>query len=113
MSKIEIGKKAPAFALEGTGGKWRLADAAGGPVVIYFYPRDNTPGCTQEGVAFAALYREYKKAKTSIVERRIEQLVQEAEGLGWNTPGSPRYVVNPTQRPLIEQDQLRLPAGRN
>jgi peroxiredoxin Q/BCP len=67
MSKIEIGKKAPAFALEGTGGKWRLADAAGGPVVIYFYPRDNTPGCTQEGVAFAALHREFKKAKTTLV----------------------------------------------
>jgi len=67
MSKIEIGKKAPAFTLDGTAGKWRLADAAGGPVLIYFYPRDNTPGCTQEGEAFAARYAEFKKAKTSIV----------------------------------------------
>jgi peroxiredoxin Q/BCP len=67
MSKIEIGKKAPAFTLDGTAGKWRLADAAGGPVVIYFYPRDNTPGCTQEGEAFVARYAEFKKAKTSIV----------------------------------------------
>ena len=58
MSKIEIGKKAPAFTLDGTAGKWRLADAAGGPVLIYFYPRDNTPGCTQEGEAFAARYAE-------------------------------------------------------
>jgi peroxiredoxin Q/BCP len=67
MSRIEIGKKAPAFTLDGTAGKWRLADAAGQPLVIYFYPRDNTPGCTQEGEAFAALHAPFKKAKTSIV----------------------------------------------
>jgi peroxiredoxin Q/BCP len=67
MSKIEIGKKAPPFTLDGTAGKWRLADAAGGPALIYFYPRDNTPGCTQEGEAFAALYPQFKKANTSIV----------------------------------------------
>ena len=67
MSKIEIGKKAPAFALDGTAGKWRLADAAGAALVIYFYPRDNTPGCTQEGEAFAALHPRFKKTKASIV----------------------------------------------
>jgi peroxiredoxin Q/BCP len=50
MSKIEIGKKAPAFTLEGTGGKWSLAMRRQ-HVVLYFYPRDNTPGCTQEGEA--------------------------------------------------------------
>jgi peroxiredoxin Q/BCP len=66
MSKIAIGKKAPAFALDGTAGKWRLADAAG-PVVLYFYPRDNTPGCTQEGVAFGSLHAQFKKAGASIV----------------------------------------------
>ncbi len=67
MTKVEIGRKAPAFTLEGTAGRWRLADAAGGPLVIYFYPRDNTPGCTQEGTAFAALHAQFKKAKTGIV----------------------------------------------
>ncbi len=58
-----------------------------------------------------ALLNKRQEAKTSIVERRIEQLVQEAEGLGWNTPGSPRYIVHPG--PRIEQDVLRGPAGRN
>jgi peroxiredoxin Q/BCP len=67
MSKIEIGRKAPAFTLDGTAGTWRLADATGGPLVIYFYPRDNTPGCTQEGAAFAALHGQFKKAKAVIV----------------------------------------------
>jgi peroxiredoxin Q/BCP len=67
MSKIEIGKKVPAFSLQGTGGKWSLADAAGKTSVIYFYPRDNTSGCTQEGADFAALHAQFKKAKTIIL----------------------------------------------
>jgi peroxiredoxin Q/BCP len=66
MSKIEVGKKAPQFTLEGTGGSWSLSDGAGGTVVIYFYPRDNTPGCTQEGEDFTAAYAQFKKAKTLI-----------------------------------------------
>jgi peroxiredoxin Q/BCP len=66
MSKIEVGKKAPRFALDGTGGAWSLEDAAGTNVVIYFYPRDNTPGCTQEGASLAAHHAQFKKAKTLI-----------------------------------------------
>jgi peroxiredoxin Q/BCP len=67
MSTIDVGKKAPSFTLEGTGGRWASSDAAGHPLVIYFYPRDNTPGCTQEGEAFAAAHAQFKKAKTLIV----------------------------------------------
>jgi thioredoxin-dependent peroxiredoxin len=66
MSKIDIGKKAPQFTLDGTGGSWSLSDALGGAVVIYFYPRDNTPGCTQEGADFAAAHTQFKKAKAQI-----------------------------------------------
>jgi thioredoxin-dependent peroxiredoxin len=66
MSKTEIGKKAPPFTLEGTNGTWSLKDAAGGALVIYFYPRDNTSGCTQEGLDFAALHDQFKKTKTLI-----------------------------------------------
>src|SRR5271170_1851833 len=67
MNTIVVGKKAPQFTLEGTGGKWSLGDAAGSAVVLYFYPRDNTPGCTQEGEAFAAAHAQFKKAKAAIV----------------------------------------------
>jgi thioredoxin-dependent peroxiredoxin len=63
MSKIEIGKQAPPFTLEGTGGTWSLENGKGAAVVIYFYPRDNTSGCTQEGLDFAALNAQFKKAK--------------------------------------------------
>ena len=50
---IEVGKKAPAFTLESSdGGKVKLSDLAGKLVVLYFYPRDNTPGCTVEAEGF-------------------------------------------------------------
>jgi peroxiredoxin Q/BCP len=50
---IEVGKKAPAFHLDSSdGGKVKLADYAGKIVVLYFYPRDNTTGCTLEAEGF-------------------------------------------------------------
>ncbi len=50
---IEVGKKAPAFTMESSeGGKVKLADFAGKVVVLYFYPRDNTPGCSLEAENF-------------------------------------------------------------
>ena len=67
MSTIEVGKKAPAFTLDGTGGKWSLKDADGAAVVLYFYPKDNTSGCTQEGLDFAALNSQFKKAKAVVL----------------------------------------------
>ena len=67
MSKIEIGKKAPQFSLEGTAGSWSLEDAKGTAGVIYFYPRDNTSGCTQEGLDFAALNAQFKKSKAMVL----------------------------------------------
>jgi peroxiredoxin Q/BCP len=53
MPLIEEGKKAPAFALKDQGGRTRrLSDYAGRPVVLYFYPKDDTPGCTREACDF-------------------------------------------------------------
>ena len=50
---VEEGKKAPAFTLaDDNGNKVKLADLKGGPVVLYFYPKDDTPGCTKEACAF-------------------------------------------------------------
>ena len=59
---IEVGKKAPAFTLESSdGGKVKLSDHAGKIVVLYFYPRDNTPGCTVEANDFNAAVPALKK----------------------------------------------------
>jgi peroxiredoxin Q/BCP len=53
MPLIDVGRKAPAFSLKDQHGKThRLADYAGKPVVLYFYPKDDTPGCTREACAF-------------------------------------------------------------
>lgn len=56
------GRKAPAFAMETTAGKRRLADYAGKYLVLYFYPKDDTPGCTQEALDFSAHAKAFEKA---------------------------------------------------
>jgi peroxiredoxin Q/BCP len=65
---VALDRKVPAFALPATGGgKWKLADAAGKTLVVYFYPKDATSGCTQEGEAFRDLYPKFRKAGVEIV----------------------------------------------
>lgn len=59
---IEEGKKAPAFTLTADdGSKVKLSDLAGAPVVLYFYPKDDTPGCTKEACAFRDRQKELTK----------------------------------------------------
>jgi peroxiredoxin Q/BCP len=50
------------FEAPSTGGTFRLSDHRGHPVVLYFYPKDNTPGCTAEGAAFRDLHGAFRKA---------------------------------------------------
>ena len=65
---VAPGRKVPAFSLPSTGGrKWKLADAAGRNLVVYFYPKDATSGCTKEGEAFRDLHAKFRKANTEIV----------------------------------------------
>jgi peroxiredoxin Q/BCP len=59
---VAIDKKVPDFTAEATGGKVRLSALKGRTVVLYFYPKDNTPGCTTEGADFAAAHRKFDKA---------------------------------------------------
>lgn len=60
---ISIGDKAPAFDLPTDGdGQIKLADLKGKTVVLYFYPKDSTPGCTTEGNDFTALHADFIKA---------------------------------------------------
>src|SRR5688572_6208157 len=60
---LEPGAKAPAFTLTSDSGqKVKLADFKGKPVVLYFYPRDDTPGCTREACAFRDLKKEMEQA---------------------------------------------------
>ena len=68
MSKITVGTKVPAFAARTTdGGTWKLSDAAGRKVVLYFYPKDMTSGCTVEAREFRDAAGDFKKAKAVVV----------------------------------------------
>jgi peroxiredoxin Q/BCP len=63
---IEVGKKVPDFTAEATGGPVKLSALKGKTVVLYFYPKDNTPGCTTEGQDFAAAYAQFLKAGAEV-----------------------------------------------
>jgi peroxiredoxin Q/BCP len=65
---VALDRKVPDFSLPATGGaSWKLSAARGRMLVIYFYPRDNTSGCTAEGVAFADLHGAFRTAGAEIV----------------------------------------------
>jgi peroxiredoxin Q/BCP len=66
--ELKVGDKAPAFTLPSDGGgKASLADFKGRKLVVYFYPRADTPGCTREAIDFSRLRADFKKAHTEIL----------------------------------------------
>ena len=72
MSLIDEGKKAPAFTLKDQSGtKHSLSDYAGRPVVLYFYPKDDTPGCTTESCDFQARLPAFEKVKAAVLGMSI------------------------------------------
>lgn len=64
---VELNKKVPDFSAEATGTAFKLSALAGKTVVLYFYPKDNTPGCTTEAQQFSALHQEFAKGNAVIV----------------------------------------------
>jgi peroxiredoxin Q/BCP len=67
-TELEVGAKAPAFTLpRDGGGNVSLRDFKGRNLVIYFYPRADTPGCTRESIDFSRLKAEFNKTKTDIL----------------------------------------------
>ena len=65
---LEIGTKAPDFTLpDKDGNPVSLSDFAGKKVVLYFYPKDNTPGCTRQACAFAGAYEEFKTLDAVVI----------------------------------------------
>ena len=65
---LEVGMKAPEFTLPAQDGNpVSLSDFAGKKVVLYFYPRDNTPGCTRQACAFAAAHEEFRRRDVAVI----------------------------------------------
>jgi peroxiredoxin Q/BCP len=65
---LEIGHTAPSFSLPTDGdGKVTLSDLKGNMVVLYFYPKDDTPGCTKEAIAFTSLKKEFDALGVKII----------------------------------------------
>jgi len=68
LAKVAVGKKLPDFSIASTAGKpWRPGDGAGRKLVIYFYPRDNTTGCTMEAQDLRDLSADFRKGGTAIL----------------------------------------------
>ena len=64
---MKVGAKVPALRLaQSDGSEWRLGNHAGSKVVLYFYPKDLTSGCTLEGRDFRDLHAAFKRAKTAV-----------------------------------------------
>lgn len=65
---LSEGAKAPGFELQDSEGKiHKLSDYAGETIVVYFYPKDDTPGCTKEACSFRDSYADFKKAGVTII----------------------------------------------
>ena len=64
---VELNKKVPNFSAESTGGEFKLSSLAGKTLVLYFYPKDSTPGCTTESQQFSALNVDFAQHNAIIV----------------------------------------------
>lgn len=68
MSNVQVGRVVPNFRLPGTGGQAvELKSLRGQNVVVYFYPKDNTSGCTTEGCDFKANFQKFRRRNTVIL----------------------------------------------
>jgi peroxiredoxin Q/BCP len=77
---LEVGKKAPAFSLPSSSGKkLSLKDFAGKKLVLYFYPKDNTPGCTLQAQAFRDASTKLNKAGAAVVGVSKDSLASHAK----------------------------------
>ena len=64
---MAVGNLAPSLSGDSTAGKLKLRDLRGQYVVVYFYPKDNTPGCTKEAQDFRDLAKDFKKANAVVI----------------------------------------------
>lgn len=98
MSNVTEGAVAPDFEMAGPDGPIRLADFKGKPLVLYFYPKDDTPGCTTENQEFTALAGDFAKAGVGLVGASKDTVARHAKfatkyGLGVPLGSDPEGAV--------------------
>ena len=80
MPLVDPGRKAPAFSLPDQEGRThRLQDYAGRPLILYFYPKDDTPGCTKEACAFRDALPDFKKDKAAVLGMSVLDTASKAK----------------------------------
>ena len=77
---VGLGKKLPAFSLpRSDGSTWKSADSKEGALVLFFYPKAMTPGCTLEGQDFRDLHTAFKRAKTTVIGLSKDSCARQAK----------------------------------
>ncbi|MGH7419452.1 MAG: thioredoxin-dependent thiol peroxidase [Candidatus Rokuibacteriota bacterium] len=80
MPLVEPGRKAPVFSLPDQDRKpHRVKDYAGRPLILYFYPKDDTPGCTKEACAFRDALPDFKKGKAAVLGVSVLDVASKAK----------------------------------
>jgi thioredoxin-dependent peroxiredoxin len=99
---LEVGTKAPDFTLEDSqGNKVSLKDFRGRKVVLYFYPRDNTPGCTRQALAFKKLYEDFKAKNVVVIGISKDSTASHFKFAQKN--GLPFILLSDPERSVIEK----------
>jgi peroxiredoxin Q/BCP len=99
MPLVDAGRKAPTFSLKDQSGTaQRLADYAGRPLVLYFYPKDDTPGCTKEACSFTDNLPRFKTSKAavlgvSILDEKSKARFAEKYQIGFPLLADPDHAV--------------------
>ncbi len=80
MADLDVGDVAPDFTLPADGGSsLKLSSFVGKPVVLYFYPEDDTPSCTNEAISFSQLKSDFEKAG-AVIESALNKTLQDVKG---------------------------------
>ena len=99
---IEIGKKAPDFSLPDQDGNMRrLSEYIGKPVVLYFYPKDDTSGCTTEACSFRDDFSEYRKSGIEVIGVSIDD--QKSHVKFREKYKLPFTLLSDTEKKVVEQ----------
>ena len=102
-----LDKKVADFTADATGGPFRLSAHKGTPVVLYFYPKDNTPGCTTESAQFRDAHSAFRKAGAIVVGCSRDSL-KSHEGFKAKTELPFELICDPDEKLCTQFDVIRM-----